>query len=271
MAKRVFKHLLFMFVVLLQVAKADLPIPTFIRNEPMWVESQDDWYVMTGLHKLRVTILAMRLMQRHPERYGRLDARLLLKRLELHDSPKTEVDLKKIAEWGFDRPIGRILYEDIYGGKLTDASPERKQQLLTIIRRMNEIEKKLVQKFYETFSVSTRDQELMDELEKIADIVDRNASPTTIEEFGTIAPFHVFLGSNKNPKIKRQIGFARELRREYADLIRGFDYATYRMANDRPTPSLVDIPSRCATSLFKLGGPKARELIEQIARHRSTN
>lgn len=201
----------------------------------LWIQSQADWDLHTRLHIARVVALGVKLHSLFPERYGRLSPKLVTAFLQQHDRTKVDRSKDYLEHRGLHQrheSVGASLYRVFYHRDPRGLNPEEIRERENVRDLLNHVDRRNLSDFFLRHGVVPEEQELLKEIEKIADLVDRNKSPQTTEEFGEVLPLHLFM--NDCDCLHR----ARRLREVYAQTTRGLDYAfakrTLKLATRKP-------------------------------------
>jgi hypothetical protein len=167
------------FALWLSVASAGFGQGYFVRDV-------DDLYGHFALHKANVTRLAVELWHRRPERYHAcFSLHELLAFIGKHDNAKLDESMKADGRPTF---VERLMpyYGKGYG--YLSASPLG----LQTIAELNAADKAITTSHLVRHGFATEDGapnrcgRLLLEIERIADVVDRNANPVAFEEFGIL-------------------------------------------------------------------------------------
>jgi hypothetical protein len=188
-----------------------------------YVNSLEEFYEHTRLHRVRVKLLGMELLRTHPELFRGISPEELRIVLEAHDRAKVSS-----AAHG---PSGRPFYEELYrsyGKKAPDP----------LVNSLNQADEKYAVEalkhagLWDNPRMSSAERmrrralrTRIKMIEKIADLVDRGKSPVTSEEFGrAMRPASTFLN---NPE---EVRLARELERNYSRLTVNLDYRPLKLS-----------------------------------------
>lgn len=135
------------------------------------VSSVEDFFEYTQKHRARVKALGLDLYRSQPERFNGLSERQVLEILEAHDLEKVTAS-SKAAD---GRPFYRVLFDGY--GKRIDRS---------VIEQLNETGESMRTRVLEKLGLLQRPElvKKLDQIEKVADLVDRGMAPETTAEFG---------------------------------------------------------------------------------------
>ncbi|GIL17351.1 MAG: hypothetical protein BroJett040_11020 [Oligoflexia bacterium] len=153
-----------------------------IEQRNFYVRDFNDFQLYVDTHKERVIILGMILFHAHPERYHELTKADVAQFLALHDKSKL---LKTNAQ---------SLYE-FYGQNQKFMSQSQRDQFHAIVDQINKYDTRNAKLYFETRRLSSKQMNLLLEIEKIADIVDRGMDPVAHEDFESKGLYKMKLGS----------------------------------------------------------------------------
>ncbi len=183
----------------------------------LFVNSQEEFFEHSRLHKERVKVLGMELFRTHPELFKGLTPTQLRIALEAHDRAKVSA----VALGLRGRPLYEELYQS-YGKKAPD----------DLVSKLNQVDEKYMQQALAHAGLNDSPQmtaaerarrkvlrEQIKVIERIADLVDRGKSPVTAEEFGR--PIQAASSYLKN---SQEVRLARELERNYSRLTTNLEY-----------------------------------------------
>lgn len=181
-------------------------VTTVNPNNTKLVNSLEEFYEHTRLHRARVKALGLALLKSHPELFEGLSPRQVGAILEAHDLAK--VSPKSVGPDG--RPFYRILY-DSYGKGLDKIS----------VDSLNAQDRPYMEKAKSAYGLD-KNPDLhakMDRIEKIADLVDRGMSNVSAEEFGRpMDKASNFLKNDDDVKL------AQELEKNYKEITKKLTY-----------------------------------------------
>lgn len=198
---------------------------------PKLVNSVEEFYEHTRLHRARVKALGLELYRTHPALFEGLSLNQVSMILQAHD--KAKASPKSIGPDG--RPFYRILYEDGFGKKLDR----------TVVDALNATDKKFMDEAMKRHGVTTPDLTAkMERLEKIADSVDRGMSHVSPEEFGrSMERGSLFLANSEDKKL------AQELEAKYNQVTQKLKYQGLSPAAAKHLANNLRIEERFALEL----------------------
>lgn len=188
-----------------------------LARQRTYVNSLEEFFEHTRLHRERVKLLGMELFRTHPELFRGLSATQVRIVLEAHDRAKVSS--------GVTGPGGKPFYQELYR-QYGQKAPE------SLVNGLNQADEKQMQLALKHAGLAdnphmtaverSRRRALRMQLkmiEKIADQVDRGMSPVSAEEFGR--PMKRASEFLLNPQ---EVRLARELERNYSRLTLNLDY-----------------------------------------------
>ncbi len=188
-----------------------------IGRERTYVNSMEEFYEHTRLHKERVKLLGMELFRTHPELFKGLTSSQVRIVLEAHDRAK--------GSSGAIGPSGKPFYQELYQNYGKEAP-------YPLVNSLNQADNEYLLQALKHAGLDDNPQMTQTErirrrvlrsqlkrIEKIADFVDRGKSPVSVEEFGRPMKLaSTFLTKTEDAKL------ARELERNYSRLTVNLDY-----------------------------------------------
>lgn len=175
-----------------------------------YVNSIEDYYYHTSLHIKRVELLAWQLYKQNYNRYKTVSPFLLLEFLKLHDHTKIQ---------------GKFLNElyPYYGDKSHLKSKDWRH-FKKLIKELNQKDKKILTNFFKDNKIKMKDRALFLEIEKIADLVDRNLNEVTPEEFGKN------IENLKNYLNSKEIKLASNIIKNYKKITKDYFYKKIKVS-----------------------------------------
>lgn len=183
-----------------------------------FVNSVEDFYHHTQLHRQRVTRLAMAAYDNYPHLFEGIDRTTMREAIRAHDTAKVLSTVQDSA----GRPFYRALYENGYGQYVPRdyAAELNKFDEHFMEKRLRELGLGI----HDTMDNATKQQiklkrDRISDLEKLVDLIDRIYSKVSPEEFGRkMYP----LGENfNNPYYQQIVNF---LEKNYRNITRDLDY-----------------------------------------------
>lgn len=181
-----------------------------------YVNSVEDFYHHTQLHRKRVKKLGLELLKMYPEVFKDLTAQEVSLALGEHDRAKIsglaladnkEQFYKKLYS-GYQRKIDKEIIDNLNSVDQKYMDRAYKALGLVEMKSMSKNQKKLIRKKIALLKL----------IEKTADWVDRDQSPVTIEEFGRKKPLSVYIKTNSQQEM------ADSLIKNYSKITRGLEY-----------------------------------------------
>lgn len=188
-----------------------------------YVMSYRDFRLHTEIHIQNVRRLGLALYDRYRDtEFKEVSRQMLAEKLRLHDHEKLASE-RELMALGYEHnsPLGERLYQ-YYGEDKLKLSVAEREQFQDLIEELNFFAGKYELSFYQKYRLLSDQSEpgivaqKMALIEKVADLVERESNPISVEEFHRekMQPAEDFLSDPFEKKM------ARYLRQHYQDTVR---------------------------------------------------